>query len=81
MNHCDMCKSELTTTSTDMWIHTTMYEEDGEVRKTGEAVEGVDSNDYVMFCPTCTPIATEVWNKMLLDLMERNYPENLGGGT
>jgi len=78
MNHCDMCKSELTTTSTDVWILTTVYEENGEVHKTGEPVEGVDM-DYVEFCPTCKPIIQEVWSRLLMDLMERNHPDTLGG--
>ena len=78
MNTCDMCTADLTTTSTDMWILTSTYMEDGEVRKTGEAVEDV-TQDYVTLCPKCTPIARIVWNKMILDLMERNYPRDLGG--
>ncbi len=59
---CDVCKKPVEDQSTDIWALVTLYEPDGEVRKTGE--QGDLANDYLVIC---NRTYCQVWIKTYWD--------------
>ena len=59
---CDICKGPLGKFSTDIWNLVTLYEPDGEVRKTGE--QGDEDRDYLVICDReqCQGLLKSLWD-------------------
>ena len=68
---CEMChKSLVGKESYDLWLLVTIYDEEGECRKTCEQpdMSKVDDDYYIVGIDCCGPIMVDVWNAMIRTL-------------
>ncbi len=65
MNTCSICKKHVEGSSTDIWNLVTLYQNDGEVHKTGEQSDV--KTDYLVICDRkgCQQIVRTLWDRLV----------------